>query len=253
MPSLDRVFAGTASESVEREKLLEEYHSLSELLSVDQEKAPKTVDAMYLHAWPESMVEVFQLLDRAAELYHSGLTKTIFYNGSDGSTHRNSQAGSAWAGGDWYVEELVKRGVPLDALIATGSEGFHTRAETDELAECMKEQDLKTVMMVTVPHHTVRSLSCLIGSMVKTDHIFAVYYANLDPVDSETAIQGSQGKWHRNLSEAVDAEIERTLYGWIRGMEKGGEAWHGNWSAPPEIVREYLEERDRQAKEAGLL
>jgi len=240
-------FAGRTPESVEQEKLRKEYHSLSALLSADQEKAPKTMDAIYLHAWPESMVETFGVLDRAAELYHAGLAKTIFYNGSDGSSYRNSQSGSAWPGGDWYVQELVKRGVPRDALIATGSEGFHTRAETDELAECMKEQGLTTVMMVTVPHHTVRSLSCLIGSMAQTDHTFAAYYANLDPVDAEIEIQGSQGKWYRTIAEAVDAEIERTIYGWQRGMEKGGEAWRGNWGAPPEIVREYLTERDRQA------
>ena len=217
---------------------LEAYAKLSQRLAYDTPL--RRVDAVYLHGVSDGMVASCNLFDTVYRAKQELHPKHIFANGSDGRGMPPQDApGKAWPGFDWYRTELPKHGVRN--ITPTGP-GLHTRSETDELVKLLAERNIDSVGIVTTPMHFVRSLSCLVASMDVAGYFCQAYYLRPVQVTWDTPMLGSQGLTETTLFEETGAEIGRIFKYWDNG--RPDEAWRTGWSASPDRVIEYLEERD---------
>jgi len=163
-----------------------------------------TFDALHLLALSDGMLDACNALDIAASLYASGKVRFVAFNGSDGSGVLTSAPQSQWMGGQGYVRELMKRGVPRDGLILTAP-AMHTRGETDAFISLAKERGWRTVGCLTLPYHLPRVFCCMVKSMQEAGYwptVWAVYPPRTDWL---LPMLGSQArKMSTPLEEAFD-------------------------------------------------
>jgi len=205
---------------------------------------PKKLDLVYMHGLSEGMVKSCDLfsLCRASVVEDEAISTRIAFNGSDGrGASHDSQPGSAWPGGNWYVEGLFKVGIPTAQMFPTRP-GLHTRDECDALIALMKEKKWLTVGIVTVPYHWPRVISCIVGSMVAADWKVKVYFVRPTLVNWGQEMIGSQGTNKTSFQEEAGEEVHRIFSYWDTGGVGG--AWVKSYGAPPEHIFEYFDWRD---------
>lgn len=86
-------------------------------------------------------------LDHAYELYHAGLARLIVVTGGIVAGDRVSEATAAQT-------YLVAAGVPADSVVREA--GRTTAASMDSVAEFLRSQKLKSVLLVSDPFHVAR-------------------------------------------------------------------------------------------------
>ncbi len=61
--------------------------------------------------------------------------------------------------------EMIRLGLPEDALLFEDTRGAHTRAEADRALELAKERGWKTILVLTSPHHQYRAFLTFVQAM----------------------------------------------------------------------------------------
>ncbi|MDO8557247.1 MAG: hypothetical protein Q7R98_02175 [Candidatus Jorgensenbacteria bacterium] len=210
------------------------------------------VNAVYLHGLSEGMVESAGIFKKAVDMVTFGSmgrqAEFIAFNGSRGEgMGEQNRPGAAWPGSEYYIKELTTEltshhslaNTP-NILVPTGP-GFHTRSETDELVLTAKERGWKSVAIMSVAWHSVRSMSCVVASMYALGYQFKAYFVTPNSTNWWLPMKGSQGIADTIPFAEVLAEIDRILKYWSRGE---GDGWRKGYGAPPEMLFDYLHKRE---------
>jgi uncharacterized SAM-binding protein YcdF (DUF218 family) len=119
------------------------------------EKPLERADAIFVLGGGSTYLERTQ---KAAELYKNGRAPKIFLTNDGGQGGWNQ----VLKRNPFFVEfaqwELVKQGVPVEAVEILPSAVESTYDEAVLLAKTLKEQNLKSVLLVTSAYHTRRTL-----------------------------------------------------------------------------------------------
>ena len=220
------------------------------MLSSDQPKG--LVDALYLHGLSNGMVESAKLFDVALSFFYTtSSSPVIAFNGSDGEGMGDqNKPGAAWPGKRWYIEELSRMledeecPVPKAHLIPTGP-ALHTREETDKLVALAKERGWKSVGILSVAYHAVRSMSCLVASMDTAGYWMKAYFITPPTTSWWSQMKGSQGLEETDSFRESEKEAKKVVESYWKNGEGESEYWKKGYGIPPKYLFHYLQYRDQ--------
>lgn len=211
------------------------------MLSSDQSMR---VNVVYLHGLSRGMVESANLFDVAVNFSHNG-GNIISFNGSDGEgMGGQNYPGAAWPGKKWYIEEFSRLGKNEHGLAPTGP-GLHTRDETDKLVALVKKNGWKSVGVLSVAYHAVRSMSCLVASMDTAGYWFRAYFVAPPTTNWWLSMKGSQGLEETNSFRESEVEAKKVVEKYWQGGTGEPGYWKKGWGVPPKYLFHYLEHRDQ--------
>jgi uncharacterized SAM-binding protein YcdF (DUF218 family) len=120
------------------------------------EKPVERADAILVLSGSSAYLERAQ---KAAEIFKTGIAPKIFLtdDGSQGGWDEREQRNPFFA--ERARRELVKQGVPEDAIEILPGVVEGTRDEAVLAQKTLRERNLKSILLVTSPYHTRRTLS----------------------------------------------------------------------------------------------
>ena len=120
------------------------------------EKPLQSADAILVLSGSSAYLERTK---KAAELFKTGIAPKIFLtdDGSQGGWDRTEKRNHFFA--ERARRELIKQGVPEDAIEILPGVVEGTRDEAILAEKTLRERNLKSILLVTSPYHTRRTLS----------------------------------------------------------------------------------------------
>ena len=223
------------------------YQDLTRATMLLQSDQPRDfVDALYLHGLSEGMLYSTypNLFDFAEDRAREYVAKFIAFNGSDGEgMPPQDQPGAAWPGKNWYIDELTQYPIFADKLKPTGA-GRHTREEADKFISLAKEMGWRSAAILSVPYHSVRSMSCMVAAMETQNHFLEAYFLVAPSTDAWRPMLGSQGVEQTDtFTEIAQKEIPSILRYWERGGANPPDSWRAGYGVPARYLFHYLQYR----------
>jgi hypothetical protein len=220
------------------------------------ERAPDDLPALYLPGLSEGMIASCDLYGLISEyvLQASKPDTLVYYNGNlanDNSTGKSALE-TGWPGRECYEEELLKRAIPSDLLIPTDP-ARNTRQECDEFVASAKKLGTTSGGIVSVPYHWEKLLICVIGSMMKYNHVMKIWFMLPKSVNWHLPMVGSQGA-RKDIRFIDEAGIYiKTFFQYVaNGRGDGGKLWIQSWGCSPAQALSYLDWRDGLVKKLEL-
>lgn len=229
------------------ERIEKNYTNLAKaafLLQSDQPQNP--VDVLYLHGLSRGMVYSTQpnLFKIAINYLKEQRVKCISFNGSDGEgMPPQNQPGAAWPGKDFYINAFSEQLIESRFLIPTGP-GLHTRDEADKFIDLAKQMSWRSVAILSVGYHSVRSMSCMVAAMETKGYFISTHFIVPPTTEAWSPMLGSQGvKETDTFTEIGEKEIPNILKYWERGGANPPDSWRAGYAVPAEYLFHYLQYR----------
>lgn len=113
-------------------------------------------------------------LEKAVEIIQQGYTKYLILTETEGTTESGRKSA------DYFASEAHKRGIPVPQIIITRKSALNTQEEAYATLEILNERGWKSLIIVTDPFHTRRSLMVFRDTLRK-DSIKVVTVASQNP------------------------------------------------------------------------
>jgi len=196
---------------------------------------PKAVDALYLPALTEGMVEACSLFDA---IFQTGTTYDhVVFNGLEAGEQDIP-------GAEYYRRELAALS---DKFMPTKA-ATNTRMECDLLIEFAKQHSWENILIATVPYHWPRVMCSIVGSMTALEYRPRVYFLRPHHIDWHMAMSGSRGLVQTEHFTEAGEDGKRFLLYVERGQEQDGKFWLKQYGAPFAEIFRYLDWRDAQSE-----
>lgn len=149
---------------------VEDVHRADCMLLTDA--VPRNVDAIFFHARAHGDYD--DLFELVAEKYHGMERPLVFINGGNGAHINGFMPYESWGGGDWWRQELIKRGVTKAHIFMT-KDAFHTREESEGFVELSRGAGVRRALVVVQPHQMLRAFLTLIKAMSDAQYMMRAY------------------------------------------------------------------------------
>jgi hypothetical protein len=173
-------------------------------LLVSNDALPKSgVEAVFLpaHGFHDEVVcEGFTLFDVVAELYREGQVQHIVINGSEGD--------DTWRGGVYYLNELLRRGLPKDRILCTSQPTGDWCTEYEEFLAISQEKNWKSVALVTQAYMMLRSFLTLLQMMSRRQEWIRAYALTPRQTDWHMLVRNREGDY-RDRVRHFQKELEK--------------------------------------------
>ncbi|TSC67214.1 MAG: hypothetical protein G01um101472_484 [Parcubacteria group bacterium Gr01-1014_72] len=145
-------------------------------------------DALFVHGWGDLHE---QLAPFVANFFKTSGARYLFLNGEESYS-------PGFPGARWFVEELVRGGVPHNAIVPV-LPGKHTLHEAEGFIGAAVERDVKSAVVISVPAHILRAYLTNLGVALKKGLSIKLSARTLTGTywEEEVEIEGLMGTVHR--------------------------------------------------------